>query len=143
MKALILTLLTLLFSKGCNTEQQTDLKDTLIQYTTNTRGYYKNVVIKDQTISIGADRQNKNNVTTLKIDAANWKKLVTEFQKIDLEKLSSYKDPTQARFYDGAYIADLQIIFKQKEYRTKKFDHGTPPVEIEELVNLIVEVSNL
>jgi hypothetical protein len=54
--------------------------------------------------------------------------------------LSTYKDPTQKRVYDGAAIAELIINYKEKEYQTKNFDHGYPPVEIEKFVNKLVSL---
>jgi hypothetical protein len=98
--------------------------------------------VKDQTVTVSRDRNNKNKVVVEKIDAADWKELVTEFQKIDLEKLADYNDPTQKRFYDGAAMGDLQIVYKEKTYDSKQFDHGTPPVEIEKFVKLIVGLSS-
>ena len=56
---------------------------------------------------------------------------------INLDELANYKDPTQKRFYDGAAIANLKVMYKDKEYRTTDFDNGFPPVEIEKLVTKI------
>jgi hypothetical protein len=63
------------------------------------------------------------------------------FEKIDLEKLPTLKDPTQKRFYDGAAIANLKIRYHDKNYETTDFDHEFPPAEIEKLVNKIVSLA--
>jgi len=55
-----------------------------------------------------------------------------------LDSLSTFKDPTQKRFYDGAPIANMKVTYKDKEYQALDFDHGFPPIEIEKLVNKIV-----
>ena len=63
-----------------------------------------------------------------------------ELNKIDLENLPNLKAPTEKRFYDGAAIANLNIIYKGKKYQTSNFDHGFPPMEIKrlfEIVNLL------
>jgi hypothetical protein len=65
------------------------------------------------------------------------KELSSYLNSVNLEKLSTYKDPTQERFYDGAAIANMKITSNGNEYQTVDFDHGKPPVEIEKLVNKI------
>lgn len=71
------------------------------------------------------------------IPDADWNALVTEFSKIDLEKLETLKPPTDMRFYDGAAMADFKIYYKGKEYATSTFDHGHPPEEIAALITKI------
>jgi hypothetical protein len=43
--------------------------------------------------------------------------------------LKDLKIPTEKRFYDGAAIANLKIIYKGVN-ETPSFDHGSPPYEI-------------
>lgn len=116
---------------------QNQKNDVMFEYTANTRGFYENIIIQNQTITVSKDRSNTEKLVSTKISDADWKQLISEFEKINLEKLSEYKDPTQKRFYDGAAIADLKITFKEKTYQTKSFDHGNPPLEIQKLVSKI------
>jgi hypothetical protein len=106
-------------------------------YTANTRGFFQQITIQNQQVSVSKDRDSKQKGETLKISDADWKELVGYMNVLKLDKLATYKDPTQKRFYDGAAIANLKVIDKEKEYRTVDFDHGFPPVEIEKLVNKI------
>jgi hypothetical protein len=62
---------------------------------------------------------------------------VEAFQEVDLEEIPNLKAPTEKRFYDGAAIANINIIYKGKTYESNGFDHGNPPLEIEKLVNKI------
>ena len=62
------------------------------------------------------------------------------FKVAKLADFPKYKDPSQKRFYDGAPIANLSVTYQSKTYQTTDFDHGTPPVEIEKLVNKILSL---
>jgi hypothetical protein len=138
MKTLILIFFSIFISKGCSPQTQTDLKDTVLEYTANTRGFYTKIVIQDQMITVQKNRDAKEKPVATKINDTNWNTLVTEFQKIDLNKLADYNDPTQKRFYDGAAFANLHIVYKGISYDSKEFDHGFPPAEIEKLIKKIL-----
>ncbi len=138
MKAIAILFLTLFLSKGCSQETKKDITNTTIEYVANTRGFYQKTIIKNQMISISKDRNETGNGETTAISDKDWKELISYFDSVDLDSLATYKDPTQKRFYDGAAIANLKIVYKDKEYLTTNFDHEFPPIEIEKLVNKIV-----
>jgi hypothetical protein len=138
MKTIALLFLSLFMAKGCSQDEKKDLANAEIIYTANTRGYYQKVTIHNQEITISKDRNEEGAGTTTKISEANWNELVLLFNKLDLEKLSSYEGPTQKRFYDGAAIANMKVSYKEKEYQTSDFDHGTPPLEIEYFVKKLL-----
>jgi hypothetical protein len=140
MKAITMILLTIFMAKGCSQEAKNDLENTKIQYIANTRGFYKKITIQNQEVSISQNRNDEGNGETTKISDTDWKKLVSTFETVQLESLSTYKDPTQKRFYDGAAMANMTITYKEKEYQTTTFDHGTPPVEIADFVNKVVSL---
>jgi len=127
-------------AKGCSQETKNDITNAKIVYTANTRGFYQKITIQNQEISVSSERDSADKGITSKISDADWKALVGYFEKIELDSLSTYKDPTQKRVYDGAAIAELIINYKEKEYQTKNFDHGYPPVEIEKFVNKLVSL---
>lgn len=130
--------MTILMAKGCSQETKNDLEKAEITYTANSRGFFKMIVIKDQTITVSNNRDGRDKDAPAKIQDADWKELVGYFQEIQLDSLETYKDPTQARFYDGAAIANMTVKYQDKEYNTISFDHGTPPVEIKKLVTKIL-----
>jgi hypothetical protein len=127
-------------AKGCSQQVKNDISNAEIVYKANTRGFYQKITINNQEISVSKERDSSEKGTTTKISDSDWKELVGYFQTFELDRLPSYKDPTQKRFYDGAAIADLKITYKDKVYQSKNFDHGVPPVEIEKLVNKIVSL---
>lgn len=140
MKVFTLLVLTIFMVKGCSQETKNDIANAKIVYTANTRGFYQKITIQNQEISVSSERDSADKGATSKISDADWKELVGYFEKIELDSLSTYKDPTQKRVYDGAAIAELIINYKEKEYQTKNFDHGYPPIEIEKFVNKLVSL---
>lgn len=131
-------LLTIFLGKGCSQETKNDLANASIEYIATTRGFYQKITIQNQEVSISKNRNEEGKGVTTKISDADWKELVNVFETIQLDSLSTYKDPTQKRFYDGAPMAKLKITYKEKEYESLNFDHGFPPVEIEKMITKIV-----
>ena len=140
MKLFSMILLSIFLGKGCSGQQKSDLINTKIVYTANSRGFYQKITIQDQQISVSNNRRDEGLGTTTKISNENWKSLVSLFSIIDLEKVSTYEGPTKKRLYDGAAMANMTITTKEKEYQSTTFDHGTPPVEIADFINKLVSL---
>ena len=140
MKAITMILLTVFLGKSCSNEAQNDIANTTLQYTASTRGFFQKIIIINQKATVFRDRNNEKSPEEINISDKDWKEIIGYFEKIDLEKISALKDPTQKRFYDGAAIANLKIRYQDKNYETTDFDHGFPPAEIEKLVNKIVSL---
>jgi hypothetical protein len=137
MKILSLLFLSLFLGKGCSDNQKQDINTAVIEYVAGLRGFYQKITLEKQMVTLTADRSGKEKIVPVKVSNADWKELVSFFKTIELDSLAKLKAPTEKRFYDGAPIASLKIIYKDKAYETKAFDHGFPPKEIEELVNKI------
>ena len=137
MRILSLLLVVMFIGTGCSSQKKTDMTSTVIEYSAMSRGYFKKIVVQNQSVSVinGRDVQAVEN----KIDDAKWKQIVAEFEKINLESIPTLKAPTEKRFYDGAAIGNLKITQNQKTYETPGFDNGFPPKEIEKLVNLLTD----
>jgi len=113
------------------------MKDIEIQYEANTRGFYQKLVLKNATISFTKDRNGNEKPIVQPVSEADWIALMQEINIIDLENLPNLKAPTEKRFYDGAAIANLKIIYKGKTYQTTDFDHGFPPMQIKRVVEMV------
>jgi hypothetical protein len=137
MKILSLLFLTLFLGKGCSDHQKQNIESAVIEYVAGSRGFYQKITVEKQMVTISLDRSGKEKTVPTQISDADWKELVNFFKTIELDSLEKLKAPTEKRFYDGAAIANLKIIYKEKAYETKAFDHGFPPKEIEKLVNKI------
>lgn len=126
--------LTIFLGKGCDSEKKQDLETTVIEYVANTRGFYKKITIQNQMVSVSKDRKGSDKPVQNKIADSDWKKLIADFQEVNLDELPNLKAPSEKRFYDGAAIANLKITYKDKTYESTNFDHGNPPSEIKKLV---------
>jgi hypothetical protein len=143
MKIIGMILLTIFLGKGCSNEAQNDIKNAVIQYSSQTRGFHLKIIVNDQKATISRGRTPETMTQNqIKISDSDWKELIALFEKTNLEAFPDLKDPTQKRFYDGAAIAGLKVRYQDKNYETKNFDHGNPPVEIENLVNKIVALAD-
>lgn len=140
MKAITMILLTVFLTKGCSNQAQNDIANATLQYSTSTRGFFLKIVVINQKATISRDRNGEKSPEEITISDKDWKEIIGYFEKIDLEKVPTLKDPTQKRFYDGAAIANLKIRYQDKNYETTDFDNGFPPAEIEKLVNKIVSL---
>jgi hypothetical protein len=121
-----------------NLEQQI-LNLPVVVYQENTRGFYREIVIREGKIFVVTTRGAKPVFWELKKE--DYKKLLGLYQNIDLKGLSSLKDPTQKRFYDGATIATLSFTDEKNTYTSPEFDGGYPPKEIEDFVNELIAVA--
>lgn len=137
MKIISVIIFAIFLTKGCEGEAKQDLESAVIEYTATTRGFYQQIVVKNQKFTTTRDRSGKEKLTPQDISNSDWKKIVEAFQDVDLEEIPSLKSPTEKRFYDGAAIANIKITYKGKTYETNGFDHGNPPLEIEKLVNRV------
>ena len=118
-----------------NLEQQI-LNLPVVVYQENTRGFYREIVIREGKIFVVTTRGAKPAFWELKKE--DYKKLLGLYQNIDLKGLSSLKDPTQKRFYDGAPIATLSFSNEKETYTSSEFDGGFPPKAIEAFVNELI-----
>jgi len=123
-------------AKGCQGQSSTEMDSTSIEYSAVSRGIYQKVLVQNQTAFVTKNRNEKP--VEIKISNAQWKTLVAEFKKLNLEGIPNLKAPTEKRFYDGAAIANIKIIRQGKTYETNGFDHGFPPAEIKKIVTILV-----
>jgi hypothetical protein len=137
MKLFTMILLSVFLSKSCSSQPKNDLKTAILEYTANTRGFYQKITIQDQMVSVSKDRSGNDKTVATKISDKDWKELVGYFETIELDSLPTLKAPTEKRFHDGAAIANLDVSYKDKKYKTTSFDHGYPPEAIKKLVTKI------
>jgi hypothetical protein len=139
MKILSLLFLTLFLGKSCQSQTNVDMESAKLEYTANSRGLYNNTIVENKTVSVTNTRDGKP--VSKSLTDAEWNTLIAEFQKVNLEEIPSLKAPTEKRFHDGAAMANLNITFKGKTYKSQTFDNGYPPEKIKKLVNTILSFS--
>lgn len=148
-KNIFLIVLTVLIATACSTTTKTTGNTALkegagvsFEYTAMTRGAYKKVIVKQDSVITIKDRAMKE-VSTKKLSSANWNELVTLLKNVDKAGLQTLTPPSTKHQFDGALAAHLQIIDNGTTYQTSTFDHGTPPAQIKELTDKIVALSDL
>lgn len=137
MKLFTMLFLSVFLSKSCESKAQMDLKTAVIEYTANTRGFYQKIRIQNQVVMVSKTRGDTGIDEEIKISDKDWNELMGYFETINLDSLPTFKGPSQKRFHDGAAIANLKVVYKDKSYETSSFDHGNPPFEIKKLVDKI------
>lgn len=137
MKLLSLLFLTIFLSKGCDADKKQDLETTVIEYTANTRGFFRKIEVQNKILTVSKDRSGVEKPISNKISEADWEILIADFNTIDLDQIPSLKAPSEKRFYDGAAIANLKITYQGKTYESTSFDHGNAPSEIKKIVDKI------
>ncbi|WP_159801494.1 hypothetical protein [Flavobacterium sp. MK4S-17] len=149
MKNVVTVLFALLLLSGCASTALKKQGDKIFfEYEALTRGAYKKVIVKHDTIiTINEKALDKERVidkfVNKKPKKRNWNKILAELEKVNLNKLSTLKPPSTRSHHDGALIANLKVIKQDTTYQSSSFDHGNPPMEIKGLVNRIIEVSDL
>ncbi|MFY8214030.1 MAG: hypothetical protein ACOVKJ_06195 [Flavobacterium sp.] len=134
MKLISYILFTLFLSKGCVNQPKQDFSKSTVTYTAETRGYFMQITIEDKELRISKDRETRLPSVRIPLTAADQKKVLAMVKAIDVPNLSQLKAPTEKRFYDGAAIGNLSVTHNGETFGTPGFDHGNPPVEIEQLV---------
>jgi hypothetical protein len=137
MKLIAMIFLTVFLGKGCDADTRQTMETAVIEYEANTRGFYRKVVIKNQTLTLSKDRSGNDKPAVQKISDADWKELIAAFEAVNRDGISELKAPSEKRFYDGSPIGGLTVTYKGKTYQSAPFDHGNPPQEIARLVNKI------
>ena len=137
MKLFTMLFLSLFVSKSCEGQTKNDFKTAVLEYTATTRGFYQKITIQNQMVTVSKDRSGNDNPVATKISEKDWKELVVYFETINLDSLETLKAPTEKRFHDGAAIANFEVMYKDKSYKTNSFDHGYPPDTIKKLIDKI------
>ena len=136
MKTITMIFLSLFLTKDCSQKEKEEMKKATIEYQAISRGSYVNIQIQNETLSIVRKREEK--AKSYHLAKEDFKELTDLFVKIDLNQLENYKGPEEKRFYDGAAMANVRIVYEGKVYQSQTFDHDSPPVEIAAFVNKIV-----
>lgn len=127
------------FLLSCASKSTQNRQESIISYEATARGFYMKIEILGSIMKLNRDRNREAVVMVL--NDVDVKSLDELFQKINLKELKSYKAPTEKRFYDGAAIANFNVTYQGQFFKTKDFDHGNPPLELKELINKIVSLT--
>ena len=123
-----------------NNENTSTQSEVTISYSANTRGFFQELVLKQNSLIEFKDRE-KLNAMSSDLDVKDWKECLRLLDQIDLKTLPNLISPTNYRQYDGAAFAQLTVIQKGDTIQSSGFDHKYPPSEIKPLVEYILSIS--
>ncbi|GGB77009.1 hypothetical protein GCM10007424_16280 [Flavobacterium suaedae] len=142
-KFLPLLAVVVLFATGCaSTALKKQSADVALEYEAVTRGTYKKVIVKQDTV-ITLNENNVNKAITTVLPKKDWNSILKMLSKIDYKKLNTIAPPSTKHQVDAALAAGLKVITKDRTYHSHTFDHGNPPEALQPLVEKILEVSAL
>ena len=121
-------------------EGKTAQKFPILVYESMSRGYYKKITVENNSISVQNTREEL--AKTKSLTEEELATIEKAYKGIDVKELPNLKAPSEKRFYDGAPITNLEVRMDDHIYRSTDFDGGTPPKEIEELINTILEIAD-
>ena len=141
MKKFAAIVLLTLFTVGCASALKKESDKISFEYEAITRGSYKKVIVKQDTVITIKDRDLKD-VVTAGLKNGEWNSLLKSLEGVNLEGLNDIKAPSVKHQVDAAPIANLKVIRGDKTYQSKSFDHGNPPQEIKDVVEKIMAASD-
>ncbi|WP_417355933.1 hypothetical protein [Flavobacterium sp.] len=141
MKKFAAIVLLALFAVGCASALKKESDKISFEYEAITRGSYKKVIVKQDTVITIKDRDLKD-VVTAGLKNGEWNSLLKSLERVNLEGLNDIKAPSVKHQVDAAPIANLKVIRGDKTYQSKSFDHGNPPQEIKDVVDKIMAASD-
>jgi len=144
MKFLIAILTIALVSRDCGNKSaiEASLADNTqhtvaIIYQASSRGFFEEITVSKQTITLSNDRSGKN-IQSFETTTEHWNICLKLLAEIDLQRLPNIEAPTAMRDIDGAAHATLTIKESNQEIKSKIFDHEYPPTEIKTLVEKLL-----
>ncbi|MFD2822728.1 META domain-containing protein [Lacinutrix iliipiscaria] len=112
--------------------------DYIIEYIAETRGSYKMISVKNNTVSYSNQRGIE---PTSRTCSENEIKAISEqIKSIELDKLSTLEAPSNHRFTDAAAIGKFKITHNGTTYEVPQFDDGNPNIYIAELVKTMTSM---
>jgi hypothetical protein len=143
MKKLMPVLLVVIAFFGCaSSALKQQSSDITIEYRALTRGRNVHAMLTHENLKSHSKGRIENAVDK-PMPREDWDTLISELEKVDLEKLHALPAPSTKHQYDGAMGATLTVKVADKEYQTVTFDHGNPPAEIEALVTKITKLAEI
>ncbi|MFL9837846.1 hypothetical protein ABS768_10080 [Flavobacterium sp. ST-75] len=141
MKKFAAIVLLALFAVGCASALKKESDKISFEYEAITRGSYKKVIVKQDTVITIKDRDLKD-VVIAGLKNGEWNSLLKSLERVNIEGLNDIKAPSVKHQVDAAPIANLKVIRGDKTYQSKSFDHGNPPQEIKDVVDKIMAASD-
>ena len=76
----------------------------------------------------------------IKMNADDWRGLINEVKRIDLNSIDTAFAPSNSRDLDGSSFNRIHIYTKNTEYQTKDFDYSRPMPIVKSLYDKITDL---
>lgn len=139
MKLHILLFILVLPMMGCaqRTADISQLKS--INYTASTRGFYLNIEINEENITVERSREGDKSIGKSLSDE-KWQHLIALISEFDVRKLDTMVAPSKKSEVDAAAMANLEVETENHLYSCS-FDHGNPPEPLKRLMEYMLTLS--
>lgn len=139
MKLHVLLFILVLPMMGCaqRTADISQLKS--INYTASTRGFYLNIEINEDNISVERSRDSDTSISK-ELSDEKWQHLVALISEFDVRKLDKMASPSKKSQVDAAALANLEVETENHLYSCS-FDHGNPPEALKRLMEYMLTLS--
>lgn len=139
MKLHVLLIILVLPMMGCaqRTADISQLKS--INYTASTRGFYLNIEINEDNISVERSRDSDTSISK-ELSDEKWQHLVALISEFDVRKLDKMASPSKKSQVDAAALANLEVETENHLYSCS-FDHGNPPEALKRLMEYMLTLS--
>lgn len=139
MKLHVLLFILVLPMMGCaqRTADISQLKS--INYTASTRGFYLNIEINEDNISVERSRDTDTSISK-ELSDEKWQHLVALISEFDVRKLDKMASPSKKSQVDAAALANLEVETENHLYSCS-FDHGNPPEPLKRLMEYMLTLS--
>jgi hypothetical protein len=136
-------ILMLIANVGCkskNADGDTTKKtEEVVRYDIKIRGTFRTFVITPNLFSVVlSDGKIK---ASGEITPEQWNQLTTAIKASEPNKWSTYEAPSNRRATDRAGTAQVHYAKGNTKHASELFDHGQPPLDLKEVVAIILELS--
>tara|TARA_R110002051_G_scaffold151584_2_gene224170 strand:+ start:1594 stop:1986 length:393 start_codon:yes stop_codon:yes gene_type:complete len=110
-----------------------------INYTASTRGFYLNIEINEENITVERSREGDKSIGKSLSDE-KWQHLIALISEFDVRKLDTMVAPSKKSEVDAAAMANLEVETENHLYSCS-FDHGNPPEPLKRLMEYMLTLS--
>lgn len=132
-KTLLLLSFSSLFFFGCLSSQELS-EYQKIDYKAITRGSSFQILLEKGVLTYIDNNKEPVKKTLSKKES---KVIYKSLKNIDLGTIDKIEPPSKRHQFDGALLATLEIVSKEKTYTSVSFDDDNPPKELKELVDYL------
>jgi hypothetical protein len=119
-------------------------KITQIVFSTSTRGFSKQVVIRPSRMEIHEENSRVStgpNNESRKLEKKDWNQLCKQLENISLSEMARWESPTMKRASDAARSSTITITTKDGKIVSHDFDNENPHAKLQPLMDMIIKLA--